>query len=678
MKARTKGSLCLAIATRVASALDYGSIKNLGSSGGTGSKGGIGDGIPVTVPQAFITDAQISYTPNSTRQLSEGVAPVLVSRNVTGTSSSCAPVHSVVIDNSMSGARQSMVGFGHSWTDSAVDVFQSLEPDLLDQVMEDLFGITGNNMGFMRHTIGSSDLSGVAYTYDDNGPSFNLGEPDPTLAHFDLGPYGSAMAEMIALMGEYKSDVFLFGAPWSYPGWMKSNDLFIAPNVIYDFNQFPLLNNSFNIDLIPHIVDYFTKYIDVFKNDFGVEINGLSLQNEPLNPQGGYPTMYLDAADEANIIAAGGLGEALHERNAIFMAYDHNTDQPVYPFRVHQTAKELVDAVAWHCYASVANYTVLEDFIRSFPGTLQFMTECTNFKPSGINFQVALSFMPPVMHGASGAAMWVMATNPDFGPHSPYGGCAGCLGSIIVNSSTLYTKTNDYFMVGQFSRFVRRGAVVYDVPVGNAGSILVPNQFWVLPFKNPDDSWAVVFMNNLTEDVTVQMDFTQNSGAYWEGVIPLHTVVTWLIPSDATLANYSTPDASSLATPPYPLANSTVALNPTASGYSTGTAATCNNTATPITTISSPSTTVIPVPNTDHVIDTTGTPLPMNTAPTNPITAPAPGQSSYDPYPFPPGQPPYPPHRGQGGQPWHADGPPDHAAGRPNNYPPWEGDGGFP
>jgi len=70
----------------------------------------------------------------------------------------------------------------------------------------------------MRHTIGSSDMSGQQYSYDDNGPSFNLGEPDPTLSNFDLGPYGTAMAEMIARMGSVKGDVFLFGAPWSYPG----------------------------------------------------------------------------------------------------------------------------------------------------------------------------------------------------------------------------------------------------------------------------------------------------------------------------------------------------------------------------------------------------------------------------------------------------------------------------
>lgn len=169
-----------------------------------------------------------------------------------------------------------MLGFGHAWTDSTVDVFNSLEPEVLDQVLEDLFGQSGNNMGFMRHTIGSSDLSGTQYSYDDNGPSFNEGEPDPDLANFGLGQCGIAMAQMIARMGQYKGDVWLFSAPWSYPGWMKYNDLLIAPVVTTDGNQYIWLNNTFNIQYIPQVIEYFTKYIDAFL-EYGVSINGLSI-----------------------------------------------------------------------------------------------------------------------------------------------------------------------------------------------------------------------------------------------------------------------------------------------------------------------------------------------------------------------------------------------------------------
>jgi glucosylceramidase len=133
--------------------------------------------------------------------------------------------------------------------------------------------------------------------------------------------------------------------------------------------------------------------------------------------------------------------------------------------------------------------------------------------------------------------MWVMATDPNYGPHSPYGGCDGCLGSIIVNSSTIYTKTNDYYMIGQFSRFIRRGSVIHRVTNGTQGTNGDSNQFLILAAHNPDQSWAIVFMNNLNSTQNVRLSFTQ-AGHSWEGAIPNSTVVTWLIPSDQMVEKY--------------------------------------------------------------------------------------------------------------------------------------------
>lgn len=278
------------------------------------------------------------------------------------------------------------------------------------------------------------------------------------------------------------------------------------------------------------------------------------------------------------------------------------TGHLVYPNRVKQGARDLVDAVAWHCYQSpYPNYTVIEDFNHAWPGTPQFMTECTNYLPSGVNFQVAQSFFPPVMHGASGAAMWVMATNPEYGPHSPYGGCDGCEGSIIVNSSTSYTKTNDYYMVGQFSRFVRRGAVNYQILQGVEGSGATSNQFYILAFQNPDESWAIIFMNNLGIDQYVSLSFTGQKGQRWEGMVLSATVTTWLIPSERVLTQNGTSPWSHTNIPPYPFGNGTASVLG-ASGSIRSSLLTCSITSTSTSSASSSSATVLPVPNTTHTI----------------------------------------------------------------------------
>lgn len=149
-------------------------------------------------------------------------------------------------------------------------------------------------------------MSDTQYSFDDNGPHFNQGKPDLNLENFDLGPHGTAMvglssesrdtllsgfpstsytkqsqAQMIARMGQYKSDVFLFGSPWSYPGWMKQNGLFIAPRLLAGSQ---ILNNTFDPQYTTQAGQYFVKYLDAYQA-LGVKVNGITLINEPLNSQ---------------------------------------------------------------------------------------------------------------------------------------------------------------------------------------------------------------------------------------------------------------------------------------------------------------------------------------------------------------------------------------------------------
>ncbi|KOS20233.1 Endo-1 [Escovopsis weberi] len=68
---------------------------------------------------------------------------------------------------------------------------------------------SGAHFSLMRHTIGASDLSGdTAYTYDHNG-----GAADPTLAGFDLGDRGRAMASLLARMRGLNADLRILGSP---------------------------------------------------------------------------------------------------------------------------------------------------------------------------------------------------------------------------------------------------------------------------------------------------------------------------------------------------------------------------------------------------------------------------------------------------------------------------------
>ena len=119
------------------------------------------------------------------------------------------------------------------------------------------------------------------------------------------------------------------------------------------------------------------KYLQSYKSQ-GATIDAITLQNEPLNSQGGgHVTMY-QSADEAARVTQQYVGPAL--RNAGFgtriWAYDHNTDQPDYPRTVINGAGGYVDSAAWHCYAGNLDWSVLTRFHEEYPGKHQYMTEC--------------------------------------------------------------------------------------------------------------------------------------------------------------------------------------------------------------------------------------------------------------------------------------------------------------
>lgn len=191
----------------------------------------------------------------------------------------------------------------------------------------------------------------------------------------------------------------LLGSCWSPPGWMKLNG-------VVDGNT---TKNNLNTDYADEYAQYFVDYIQAFA-DGGVTVDAITIQNEPLNSQSGYPTMYLDA-DTATSLIQNNVGPALSSAglSTEIWAYDHNTgmllmvryyyliplltthaDVPSYPQTVLDGASDYVSNVAWHCYAEDNSWTVLSDFHTNNSDVTQYMTECwtspTNSWYSTIDF----------------------------------------------------------------------------------------------------------------------------------------------------------------------------------------------------------------------------------------------------------------------------------------------------
>mmetsp|Transcript_3573 Transcript_3573/g.6733 ORF Transcript_3573/g.6733 Transcript_3573/m.6733 type:complete len:456 (-) Transcript_3573:43-1410(-) len=380
---------------------------------------------------------------------------------------------------------QSIDGFGAAWTDATTYLFDSLDEELVDGLMLDLFTSSGIQLEFMRTTIGQSDLTPDGrWSFDENG-----GEPDPELAGWSLTEPGERMLRYVKRMCAISPDVTLLGSIWSPPGWMKENNTLISK-------------------YIQAYVNYIVSYLNEYKSS-GVEVTAITLQNEPLHsaPVSGEAwTMFMNASYAALLTNATYAAMAANKLGTEIWAYDHNTDKPAYPQHVLDNTE--VSTVAWHCYASASGgFEALQDFARANFGVKQYMTECWLHDQSGEGFFDLPQFiMRPVQFGASGALVWTLAGSVDLDVSYP-GGCRECTGIVQVDMKAgTFEKNHDWYTLGQFSKFVRKGARYVNVE----GDHIYEDNTGVesAGFINPDGSVILIVMNKFsnTLEVTVNVD----------------------------------------------------------------------------------------------------------------------------------------------------------------------------
>lgn len=418
----------------------------------------------------------------------------------------------LTVDDTETGKRQSITGFGAAWTDATVAVFDSLQAEQQEQVLNDLFADQGIKLRLMRHTIGQSDMTPPSvghYSYDENG-----GQRDASMSHFDLSDAGRGMVSWLVRMQHVQPDVVHLGSPWSPPSWMKHDNTIDWPNV--------------------HAwVDYMVKYLQEFKQK-GVNVDAITIQNEPLHDGDSAWTTRIDASYAT--ILTNKLGRAIQAAglSTKIWAYDHNADSAGWNYVstvIHQAGQH-VSGVAWHCYStnyweSPERYSMLTDFYNAHPNIPQYSTECWDHLKSEDFFNLPDFIQGPIRNYASGALAWVLGGSTDYDVAYP-GGCDQCSGLVQVDmKAKSYEKTQDYYNLGQFSKFVNKGArYLY-----NEGGHTYPDGTGVqfTSYLNPDGSKVLVVLNKIYNDLHTEVHF--KSGDVWNGVIPGRSVTTWVIRS---------------------------------------------------------------------------------------------------------------------------------------------------
>ncbi len=389
---------------------------------------------------------------------------------------------------------QTIEGFGASFTDSSAWLMNNkiVPASSLPAVMNSLFDHkSGIGISFVRNPMGASDLARTIYSYDDQP----AGSTDPNLASFSIAHDQSDIIPLVLEAKRINPRLKIMANPWSPPGWMKTSGSMIGG---------ALLPEAY-----ASLANYFVRYLQAYAAA-GINVDYISMQNEPLYLPSAYPGMSMPASDQLTLVRDYMIPAlAAAKLSSRILIYDHNWDQPVYPQTVladaSVAASPRIGGIAWHWYGGTPGAMSL--LHNQFPGFRNYVTEASG--GTWIADEVKTDFetiTQSLRNWSSSYVKWGLALDENRGPFIP-GGCGSCTPLITVNQSTgAVTYNIDYYTLGHFSKFILPGARrVYS---SNAPRIVTA------AFLNPNGTDALVAYNDSTSSQTFQATWRGRSFVY--------------------------------------------------------------------------------------------------------------------------------------------------------------------
>ena len=401
---------------------------------------------------------------------------------------------------------QQMEGFGAAVTDSSAWLmYTQMSTSQRNDLMKRLFDpVNGIGINFVRVPMGASDFSvNGPYSYDDLPP----GQSDPTLAKFSIKHDMAYILPLLKQALALNPSLKLVASPWSPPAWMKTNGSMLGT---FNGESGTLISSDYG-----PLAQYFVKFIQAYQAQ-GVPIYALTPQNEPDFAPDSYPGMLFPAGDESNFIKTY-LSPALKQvgLHTRIIPYDHNWDNPDYAKTLlgDPATNQDIAGIAWHCY--VGSPTAMSAIHALYPTKDVYETECaTGAAVTPISTDDLL--IQSVQNWAKAVELWNIALEANHGPHN--GGCPDCLGVVTVDPGTgNVVYSNDYYLIGHFSKFVVPGA--YHIGGGALGTLSD------VAFKNPDGSKVVVVYND--DFLSRTFNVRWNGSQFFSYTLPAGATVTF-------------------------------------------------------------------------------------------------------------------------------------------------------
>ncbi|MCL4692948.1 MAG: hypothetical protein KJ060_10625 [Candidatus Hydrogenedentes bacterium] len=377
------------------------------------------------------------------------------------------PEPTPVIEVDLNNRGQTILGLGASLEHATCENLSKLSDDMRRDVIESLVDPqTGIGMNLLRICIGASDFIGEPYyTYND----LPAGETDPELARFSIEKDRAYVLPAIKIALEKNPRLLLFASPWSPPAWMKTTGT--------------LGTGSLKREWYPAYAKYLLKFIQAYEAE-GIPIHAITIQNEPYMVHAAYPTTLWTAEEQRDFIRdhLGPLFEAQGVDTQIW-CWDHNWNRPDFPRAVlsDPEAAQYVDGTAFHLYEGrVENQSLIK---REFPDKHVYFSEGSVFGTRG-----ALQLAEILRHWSRSYNAWVIMLDerqkPNRGPHN----ATPTSVELLDDGSVRYNF--DYYMYGQFMKFIQRGAVRIESTQLNAPD------FGTVSFLDPNGQVVLVAANS--------------------------------------------------------------------------------------------------------------------------------------------------------------------------------------
>ncbi len=416
---------------------------------------------------------------------------------------------------------QTITGFGGSFTESSAYLLNKLSKKNRDLILEAYFGPEGANYSLTRTHINSCDFSLSNYSY---APV----EDDKELKSFSIDEDRDDIIPLIKEAMAISEDGFkIIASPWTAPPWMKDNN---------DWRGGKLLPEYYDSWAL-----FFSKYLNAYKKE-GIEIWGITVENEPLGNNNNWESMHYSAEEMVDFVK-NHLGPKLETdgHDVKVLAYDQNRGGELIEWASviykDDESSKYFDGFAIHWYASTFDW---------FPNSLNFThdlapekhliqseacidSEVPHWKddkwywskkatdwgwdwapedqkklhPKYVPvYRYARDIIGCLNNWVDGWVDWNMVLDKQGGPNWVNN---WCVAPVIVdpeNDEVYFTPL--YFAMVHFSKFIRPGAV-------RIGFENPDNELMITAAQNPDGSIAVVIFNMNSETRNIKLSMGDRS-----------------------------------------------------------------------------------------------------------------------------------------------------------------------